>query len=441
MATVNIDSVNYNSNRRSLDNTKVEELMQSISANGLINPITLDKNNNLIAGLHRLTACKLLGYEQIACNIVSYKNQDRARLAEIDENLIRNELQPLERSELWLERDRILERLGQRAKSGDNQYSQQGGETISPPPKTTLELAKEVGCTERTFQYGKQIANNIVPEVKKKLEGTPIAKSTSALLKIARAGSQEREEAEQAEQAAQEARNNQKLAEAEKQTKLAAQARAKQTKLQLAAFESLSAEKQAKQTAKQLKRQAISSSQEQLVAKVEQFEVKVGSEWLLNRHLVYCGDTVEKDFREKLPSHAALAIVLPNIPWKHDYLIDEARIVAVLRSEGYIHDFCRRCQMPFRYEFVVGGTYIAICSHKDLLKPNHSINFEGIEGIVAYLVNHYSNPGNFVISPSLGHGEIPIVCERLDRICFIGDDDPERVTHAIRRWQQWIATC
>jgi ParB family transcriptional regulator, chromosome partitioning protein len=429
MARVNIEQVNFNSNRRTLDNGKVEELMKSISVNGLINPITLDKNYNLIAGLHRLTACKLLGYKEIECNVVPYKNKDRARLAEIDENLIRNEVKGLERAELWRERELILERLELRAKSGDNQYRRQGGEMISSPLQTTSAIAKELGYSERAFQYDLQIANDILPEVKKRIEGTPIAESTSVLLEIARSGKQERESAERAEQAAQEARENQKLAEAEKQTKIAAAARAKQKKLQLAALKSALAQKQAKETAKQLKRQAVPLSQEQLTA-------KVGNEWLLNRHLVYCGNTVEKDFREKLPSHAALAIVLPHISWKHDYLIDEAKVVTILRSEGHIYDFCRQCQMPFRYEFVVGKIYVAICSHSEPPKPKKSLNVDGIEGIVDYLVNVYSDPGNFVISPSLGYGEVLMACERLERICFLGDDEPKRVNYAINRWQQ-----
>ena len=111
MTLIAIDKVSIGSNRRPLKDQKVAELMQSIKANGLLNPITLDQNFTLIAGLHRLTACKLLGFTQIECKVVNC-DADQARLAEIDENLIRNELEALERSELWLERDQILERQG-----------------------------------------------------------------------------------------------------------------------------------------------------------------------------------------------------------------------------------------------------------------------------------------------------------------------------------------
>ena len=158
MHTVAIDKIRVGLNRRPVKPQKVTELMGSIKANGLLNPITLDQNFNLIAGLHRLTACKMLGLDRVECNIITCEDAEHARLAEIDENLIRSELDTLERAELWLERDQILEQMGLRARTGENQYTKKGSESISPPAKTTLELAKEVGYTERTFQQGKQLS-------------------------------------------------------------------------------------------------------------------------------------------------------------------------------------------------------------------------------------------------------------------------------------------
>jgi ParB-like chromosome segregation protein Spo0J len=96
MSVVAIDQVCVHANRRPLNDQKVAELMQSIKANGLLNPITLDQHCTLIAGLHRLTACKLLGFVEIECHVVTCEDADQARLAEIDENLIRNELEALD---------------------------------------------------------------------------------------------------------------------------------------------------------------------------------------------------------------------------------------------------------------------------------------------------------------------------------------------------------
>lgn len=430
MSFVDINRVNILPNRRPLNDQKVAELMDSIKANGLLNPITLDQNLNLVAGLHRLTACKLIGLKEIECHIITYEDKDHARLAEIDENLIRSELDALERSELWLERDRILERMGLRAKVGDNQFTQRGGEILSPPPKTTLELAQEIGCTERTLQYGKQIAKNIVPEVKEMIKGTPIAKSTSALLKVARAGSKERQEAEQAEIAAQEAKAQQKRAEVEKQQKLAAQAREKQKQLQLIAFQNEMAQKEAKDSSKSTQR--VSKN-----VKNDEIQIQTDEVWILDRHMIYCGDTTDEDFIQLLPSNAALAIAPPSCSWKHDYLINEAHVVAVMCREGSIYNLCKCSQMPFRFELIIGNIYTAIFSQEPLLKPNHHPDIEGIEGIVSYLISFFTKPGSFVIIPSIGHGEALIACERLRRICFAGDEDPKRVKEAILRCQRW----
>jgi ParB family chromosome partitioning protein len=439
MPTVALDQISINLKRRPLKDNKVAELMESIKANGLLNPITIDRKLNLIAGLHRLTACKLLGLDRIECNIIPYEDAERARLAEIDENLIRSELDALERAELWLERDRLLEQLGLRAKPGDNQYSQKGGdgEMISPPPKTTLELAKQAGCNERTFQQGKQIARSIVPEVKEVIRGTPIAKSTTVLLKVARAGSTESQKAKQAEKAAREAQARKEQEEAERQAKLAAEARARQKELQLIALQSATAQREAKKAVKKIQRQVQQQEVEKPAASANEPKIQIGDEWILDRHLIYCGDTSSDRFIKRLPSDASLAIATLSSTWNHDYLVDEARVVAVLRQEGYVHELCSRHQMPFRYELMVGNIYIAIFSHHSISKPQKPIQIEGVEGIVAYLVSLYTKPSNFVIAPFLGQGEILITCERMGRICFVGEENLELVHRELTRWQKW----
>lgn len=422
MPIVAIAQIKVGLNRRPVKQQKVVELSESIKANGLLNPITIDQDFNLIAGLHRLSACQILGLTEIECNVINCANSAYARLAEIDENLIRSELDALERAELWLERDRLLARLQLRAKAGDNQYTHKGGEMISPPVKTTLELAQAVGYTERTFQQGKQIAKSILPEVKAAIKGTPIAKSPTALLKVARAGSKEREQAELAEQALQ-TPQVQPPAEIQQQAEAAAIARAKQRELQLSVLQSIFTQK-----ADRRQRQSAKTTQQQPHA---------GEQWILARHLVYCGDTASDDFIRCLPRHATLAIATPSPVWKHDYLIDEARVVAVLRTEGYIHQFCTQQQMPFQFEMLVGGLYVAFFSHHALPKPSKPLEIEGVEAVVAFLIDAYSQPGNFVIAPFIGQGEALIGCERLGRICFAGDENPLIVHQAIARWQQW----
>jgi ParB family transcriptional regulator, chromosome partitioning protein len=433
MPTIAVEQISVGPNRRSVKDEKVAELMESIKANGLLNPITIDQNFNLVAGLHRLTACKLIGITQIECTIITCEDATHSRLAEIDENLIRSELNALERSELWLERDRILDKMGLRAKPGQNQHRSRGGETVSPLLKTTLELAKETGYTDRTFQHGKQIARSIVPEVKEILRTTELAHSPTALLKVARAGSQERQQAEQAEQAAQMARAQQHPAESDRLAAIAAEARAKQKELQIVALYAIAAEKEAKSVTK--KSQRLSSSGVSTITP----KVQTGDEWNLDRHFVYCGDTTSSQFVECLPSNAALAIATLSSDWNHDYLVNEAKVVVVLRSEGSIHDLCHQHQMPFQFEWMLGDIYAAVFSRQMIPKPQAAITVRGVEGIVAYLISAYAQPGNFVIAPFMGHGEVLMACEKMGRICFVGDQEPARVERAIADWQTFTA--
>jgi ParB family chromosome partitioning protein len=428
MSTIKIEQIKIGSQRRALKPEKVTELKESIKINGLLNAITVDRELNLVAGLHRLTACKLLGFTTINCNVVDYEDASQLRLAEIDENLIRSELEALERAELWLEREKILDKMGLRAKSGDNQHARHKPELLGKPLKTTEELAKETGYTKRTYQYGKQIASKILPEVKQVIKGTQVAKKTTALLEIARAGSAAHKQADAAEKAARQAKIAGDREEANRQAIIVAKARAKQKELQLSTLAKIQESKATPNATEEINNECRSPNKP---------VVRVGDEWLLGRHLVYCGDTYEGNFINLLPTEAALAIATSTSDWNHDYLVERARVVAVVLEEDRIFDFCTRQRMPFQFEMLFGKLYVAFFSRQSLAKPRKPQEIDGIEGVISYLINQYTDRklGLFAIAPSLGNGEILIACERMGRICFAGDCNPEIATRTISRWQ------
>ena len=62
---IQISEIKVNPGRREADPEGVQDLVDSISKVGLINPITVDREHTLIAGLHRLEAVKLLGWTEI----------------------------------------------------------------------------------------------------------------------------------------------------------------------------------------------------------------------------------------------------------------------------------------------------------------------------------------------------------------------------------------
>ena len=96
---VPISEIKVNAGRREADPEGVQELVDSISKVGLLNPITIDREHTLIAGLHRLEAAKLLGWTEIECNVSSLEGL-LAELAEVDENVVRKGLSAVEYSDL-----------------------------------------------------------------------------------------------------------------------------------------------------------------------------------------------------------------------------------------------------------------------------------------------------------------------------------------------------
>jgi len=182
---INITDIEIGLRKRKLDEGKVKSIADSFGSVGQLNPITIAHGGDfgkyyLIAGLHRLEAAKLLGWQAIEATVFSGDTIE-AELAEIDENLMRNDLTVLEQGEHLQRRNEILEAMGQRAPS----YRPEKGSTVLPL-KTTADIAKEVGLSETSAQRRMQVARNIVPEVKDAIRNTEIADSTTQLLELAR---------------------------------------------------------------------------------------------------------------------------------------------------------------------------------------------------------------------------------------------------------------
>ena len=171
-----IENILVSASRREIEHAKVHELAESIHEVGLLNPITVTRDMQLVAGGHRLEACKAIGWHDIACTFLEGDSL-HVELAEIDENLIRNDLDAISVGELALRRDDILEALGVRAKVGQGRPSKNGAE--SAPLKTTKDIAKEIGVSERALQVNKQLARDLVPEAKEVIRKEDIPKTVA----------------------------------------------------------------------------------------------------------------------------------------------------------------------------------------------------------------------------------------------------------------------
>ena len=183
-----IHEIKINPGRREALPEDVNELAKSISEVGLLNPITIDRDHTLIAGLHRLEAAKQLGWTEIACTVSSLEGL-QAELAEIDENFIRSDLSAVEYGDLLLRRKEIYESLHPETKNGGDKKSEKirSAKCTSDFPKSFVEdTAEKLGVNPSTVRRRIQTAKNLTPEAKAIIRNTDTKISKKNALKLSR---------------------------------------------------------------------------------------------------------------------------------------------------------------------------------------------------------------------------------------------------------------
>jgi len=76
-----------------IDNTDISQLKKSIEEIGLLNPIIVNEENELLSGFRRLTACRELAWEEIDAVVLKTSDNEVKKLdIEFHENLGRIDL-------------------------------------------------------------------------------------------------------------------------------------------------------------------------------------------------------------------------------------------------------------------------------------------------------------------------------------------------------------
>jgi ParB-like chromosome segregation protein Spo0J len=123
-----VDEIEVGSNRRKINQEKLDDLKRSIAKIGLRTPLTIRSfsgRKKLVAGGHRLEAVKALGHKTVPCMYIAGGTK-AARLWVISENLDRAELTVLEESEFiaeWLE---LTEEAGKEVSAQNGQKGKAG---------------------------------------------------------------------------------------------------------------------------------------------------------------------------------------------------------------------------------------------------------------------------------------------------------------------------
>jgi len=164
-------------------------LCDSIKSVGLINPLTIDENYNLMAGRRRYQALIELGLQEAECYVLPVKgDQITAMAIAIDENIRRKDLTEVEKAVALAELDELkrkqygsqprgnpnLSNFDKLTVTNDPQYI---GE-IYPPQKgwTQSKTAQDLGISQPKVSRDIKIANAIreYPDLAKKTTGQAV---------------------------------------------------------------------------------------------------------------------------------------------------------------------------------------------------------------------------------------------------------------------------
>lgn len=189
---ISINEIKVNPGRRATDPAYVNKLSKSIADVGLLNPVTVNEECMLIAGLHRLEAAKLLGWTKIDC-AVCRMDSTRAELAEIDENVIRRSLSDMELSRVLTRRKELYEALHPetiaRNRPGHVSNHKGSSDKLSSEPKAKSfveDTAEKLGVSTRTVERHLWLAEHLTPEASKILRKMDKQPPRSELMKLAR---------------------------------------------------------------------------------------------------------------------------------------------------------------------------------------------------------------------------------------------------------------
>ncbi|MDP2619522.1 MAG: ParB/RepB/Spo0J family partition protein [Hyphomicrobiales bacterium] len=187
LAMIPVSLVEAGDRPRRTNPAQVENIRESMVDVGILNPITVYcckvirdhvavDGYGIVAGVHRLEACRQLGCEEIPAQVVDLSELQR-QIAECDENLCGPKLTPSERAFFTLRRKDAYEALHPETRAGKAQaagMNRAKGANVSDKlaPTFTADTAKKTGQSERAVQRDAERGDRIAPQVMAEIKGT-----------------------------------------------------------------------------------------------------------------------------------------------------------------------------------------------------------------------------------------------------------------------------
>ena len=175
-----LDRIDLGQRLRTVNAGTVQHLAESMKIHGLQYPIQVRMEGEryaLVSGAHRLQAARHLAWPHIEAFVLDLLDDDTLALLEIDENLMRAELNPLDRGVFLARRKEIYERLYPETRRGGDRRSStfQGQNDDGTHRGFVAETASFTPFSPWTIRRALRIGEKIVPELREELAITAIA--------------------------------------------------------------------------------------------------------------------------------------------------------------------------------------------------------------------------------------------------------------------------
>lgn len=191
------------------------------------------------------------------------------------------------------------------------------------------------------------------------------------------------------------------------------------------------------------------------------YDVQPGQWWALGDHRLYCGDSRDAGFIEKVrKAEPVFAFADPPMDpetgaplWTHDYLGDMASVVAVTPGIANLVDFAQRTGMSYRWMIAAHvfnakgpgalgySTWIPVYLYareetslfheaedhfRTGVDPHTTDEIDPAQkplSLMAKLLDVFTSSGDIVVDPFLGSGTTLIAADRERRVCIAAEND------------------
>jgi ParB family chromosome partitioning protein len=181
---------------RPIDPAHVELIAASIAEQGLLQPIRVRASGGgytLVAGAHRFAALEAMGRTELVLGdevLIAEVTKAQAKIDEIDENLARHELNPLDRAIFLAERKKLyLAGRPESARGGDRKSQKLKekikGQTLVFDQNFAKATSERVGLSKSAINMAIQLIEKLDSEAIASLRGTKIETNQRELQALA----------------------------------------------------------------------------------------------------------------------------------------------------------------------------------------------------------------------------------------------------------------